>query len=139
MIYDIVKNDVPVKQIFVNADDIKEALLQKRNVDEPVKLQKKQPVKQDIVEVDLHAAELLDSTAGMSNSEILNYQLGKFREAMEQYKGRRGQKIVFIHGKGDGVLRKAVIDELKHKYKTCTYQDASFREYGFGATMVTVR
>ena len=44
----------------------------------------------------------------MSNSEILNYQLGKFREAMEQYKGRRGQKIVFIHGKGDGVLRKAV-------------------------------
>ena len=58
---------------------------------------------------------------------------------MEQYKGRRGQKIVFIHGKGDGVLRKAVIDELKHKYKTCTYQDASFREYGFGATMVTVR
>lgn len=139
LIYDIVKNDVPVKQIFVNADDIKEALLQKRNVDEPVKLQKKQPVKQDIVEVDLHAAELLDSTAGMSNSEILNYQLGKFREAMEQYKGRRGQKIVFIHGKGDGVLRKAVIDELKHKYKTCTYQDASFREYGFGATMVTVR
>lgn len=139
LIYDIVRNDVPVKQVFVSADDIKEALLQKRAVDEPAPQPKKQPVRQEIVEVDLHAAELLDSTAGMSNAEILNYQLDKFREVMEQYKGRRGQKIVFIHGKGDGVLRKAVIDELKYKYKTCTYQDASFREYGFGATMVTVR
>ncbi len=139
LIYDIIRNDAPVKQVFVSADDIKEALLQKRVADEPAHVQKKQPVKQEIVEIDLHAAELLDSTAGMSNGEILNYQLDKFREVMEQYKTRKGQKIVFIHGKGDGVLRKAVIDELKRKYRTCTYQDASFREYGFGATMVTVR
>ncbi|MEG1546116.1 MAG: Smr/MutS family protein, partial [Bacteroides sp.] len=51
----------------------------------------------------------------------------------------RGQKIVFIHGKGDGVLRKAVLDELKYKYPTCQSQDASFKEYGFGATMVTIK
>lgn len=51
---------------------------------------------------------------------------------------RHGQKIVFIHGKGEGVLRKAVLDELKRKYKNCEAQDASFREYGFGATLVTV-
>ncbi|MGL5730488.1 MAG: DUF2027 domain-containing protein, partial [Bacteroidales bacterium] len=41
--------------------------------------------------------------------------------------------------KGEGVLRKSILDELKRKYKTCTWQDASFREYGFGATMVIVR
>lgn len=138
LLYDIVRADRPVRQVFVNAEDIKEALLQKRSVDEPVRVQKKQPVKQEIVEVDLHASELLETTAGMGNGEILNYQLDKFREVMEQYKGKRGQKIVFIHGKGDGVLRKAVIDELKHKYKQCMYQDASFREYGYGATLVTV-
>ena len=28
----------------------------------------------------LHIGELLDDTRGMSNSEILNYQLDKFRE-----------------------------------------------------------
>lgn len=139
LIYDIVRADRPVKQVFVNAEDIKEALLQKRSSEEQNTLQKKQPVKQEIVEVDLHASELLDTTAGMGNAEILNYQLDKFREVMEQYKGKRGQKIVFIHGKGDGVLRKAVIDELKHKYKQCMYQDASFREYGYGATLVTIR
>lgn len=53
----------------------------------------------------------------MSNSEILNYQLDKFREVMEQYKKKREQRIVFIHGKGDGVLRKALLDELKRKYR----------------------
>ena len=92
-----------------------------------------------IVEIDLHINELLDDTRGMSNAEMLNYQLDKFREVMEQYKKKREQKIVFIHGKGDGVLRKALIDELKRKYSTCRYQDASFQEYGFGATLVTIR
>ena len=80
---------------------------------------------------------MLDDTQGMGNAEILNYQLDKFREVMETYKNKREQKIVFIHGKGDGVLRKAVIDELKRKYNN--YQDASFQEYGFGATMVTIK
>lgn len=43
---------------------------------------------------------LLDTTAGMSNSEILNYQLDVFRKTLEECKNKKGQKIVFIHGKG---------------------------------------
>ena len=43
-----------------------------------------------------------------------------------------------IHGNGDGVLRKAILTELKYSYKTCRHQDASFQQYGFGATMVTI-
>ena len=75
----------------------------------------------------------------MSNTDMLNYQLDKFREVMDQYATRKGQKIVFIHGKGYGVLRKAIERELRTHYKQHDYQDASFREYGFGATMVTIR
>lgn len=139
LIYDIVKNDVPVKQVFVSADDIKDALLQ-RKVPEPqvAKQPQQKKVKNDIMEVDLHAHELLDTTAGMSNSEILNYQLDVFRKTLEECKNKKGQKIVFIHGKGDGVLRKAILQELKYKYKNYESQDASFREYGFGATMVII-
>ena len=48
------------------------------------------------------------------------------------------RRIVFIHGKGEGVLRNALIKELRTHYKQCRYQDASFREYGYGATMVTI-
>ena len=99
LIYDIVKDDMPARQTFLNADDIKDALL---------------------------------ATAGMSNGEILNYQLDVFRKTLEEYKSKKGQKIVFIHGKGDGVLRKAILQELKYKYKNYQSQDASFREYGFG-------
>ena len=91
-----------------------------------------------IVEVDLHINELLDSVSGMSPGEMKDYQLNVFRKVMEAHKAEKGRKIVFIHGKGDGILRNSIISELKSKYKNCTYQDASFREYGFGATMVIV-
>lgn len=91
-----------------------------------------------IFEVDLHASALLDTTIGMGNFDILNYQLDKFNEAMRYVIKKRGQKIVFIHGKGDGVLRKAILNELKNKYSNCKWQDASFKEYGFGATMVVI-
>lgn len=140
LIYDLVRDDVPARQVFVTAQEVQEALLTKKDADRP-KSQPlvKHPVKNETLEVDLHAAELLETTAGMSNAEILEYQLGKFRETMDSYLNKKGQKIVFIHGKGDGVLRKAVLDELKRKYKSCTWQDASFREYGFGATMVIIR
>ncbi len=140
LMYDVVKNDVPVRQVYVSAEEIQTALLQKHDGGKP----KSQPIVKPatgnaVVEIDLHIDELLDDTKGMGNSEMLNYQLDKFREVMEQYKSKREQKIVFIHGKGDGVLRKALIDELKRKYGTCRYQDASFQEYGFGATLVTIR
>jgi dsDNA-specific endonuclease/ATPase MutS2 len=92
----------------------------------------------DVVEVDLHVNEILESTAGMSAKDILDYQLKVFSDTMEKYKNDKGRRIVFIHGKGEGVLRNALLQELKSKYRRCTYQDASFREYGFGATMVKI-
>ena len=59
-------------------------------------------------------------------------------EAMKAVLRKKGQRIVFIHGKGDGVLRKAILTELKTKYPACKWQDASFKEYGYGATMITM-
>lgn len=139
--YDVVKNDAPAKQVYVSAEDLQDALMQKKTADvrPSFRLSSKRGGKNEIIEVDLHIGELLDDTRGMSNSEILNYQLDKFREVMEQYKNKREQRIVFIHGKGDGVLRKALLDEMKRKYTACKTQDASFQEYGFGATMVTIK
>lgn len=144
LVYDIVRNDLPAKQVYVSAEELQEALIQKKMVDSnPVSPMPQTLIKRGgrngIIEIDLHIGELLDDTRGMSNSEILNYQLDKFREVMEQYKNKREQRIVFIHGKGDGVLRKALLDELKRKYPNYRHQDASFQEYGFGATMVTVK
>ena len=58
---------------------------------------------------------------------------------MNANKKKLGQKIVFIHGKGEGVLRHALVNELRYRYKNYRYQDASFQEYGYGATQVTIR
>ncbi|MDD3908240.1 MAG: Smr/MutS family protein, partial [Bacteroidales bacterium] len=69
---------------------------------------------------------------------MLKYQMDTFRKVMDEHRSKKAFKIVFIHGKGDGVLRSAILNELKTKYKSCKWQDASFREYGFGATMVTI-
>lgn len=92
-----------------------------------------------LVEVDLHIDALVDTTAGMENKDMLQLQLDTVRKTMQEHSRRKGQKIVFIHGKGDGVLRKSVRDLLKKGYAKCDIQDASFQEYGFGATLVTVK
>lgn len=73
LIYDIVKDDVPTKQVYVSAEELQSALLKKTVVDKP----KSQPIvkrggQSGIIEIDLHIGELLDDTHGMSNSEILN-------------------------------------------------------------------
>ena len=141
LMYDVVKNDFPTKQVYVSAEDLQDALMKKKTVEHlsAPRTIVKRGGKNEIIEVDLHIGELLDDTHGMSNREMLNYQLDKFREVMGQYKNKREQRIVFIHGKGDGVLRKALLDEMKRKYSACKTQDASFQEYGFGATMVTIK
>lgn len=141
LIVDLVKNDVPVRPLVVNPDDLARAMNEKKAavaVNKPHESKPKQR-RADIIEVDLHIGELLDTTVGMSNGDMLEVQLDTFRRILSENRHNKGQRIVFIHGKGEGVLRRAIIDELRSKYKDYTsYQDASFREYGFGATMVTI-
>ena len=111
----------------------------KRQDDRPQKARIEKPRKETVTEADLHINQLIDTTAGMTNADILEYQLNKFNEVMNEHIRHKNHKIVFIHGKGDGVLRNAILKELKKNYSKCSYQDASFREYGYGATMVTIK
>jgi hypothetical protein len=125
------------KMADISPEDIKQAMFQKEESGRSRII--KRPQVAEVIEVDLHINELLDSTAGLSNAAMLQCQLDKFHEVLEENKNRKGQKIVFIHGKGEGVLRKEIEKLLKTRYKTFYFQDASFREYGFGATMVTIK
>lgn len=89
--------------------------------------------------VDLHISELVDNTRGLSNADMLNLQIDRFRDVMRKNLRNVGRRIIFIHGKGEGVLRQALMKELSHMFKGHDVQDASFREYGYGATQVTIR
>lgn len=88
--------------------------------------------------IDLHIHELVDSTAGLQPADMLAHQLDVFDKKMKEFAPRHGKKVIFIHGKGDGVLRRAILDRLRRYYPKCEVQDASFLEYGFGATQVTI-
>ena len=127
---------------MIDSSEIERAMKEKKQADKPqrrpVEKHHHKPKGGEIIEVDLHINSLLDSTAGMSNSDMLGVQMDEFRRVMKDNAMRKGQKIVFIHGKGEGVLRKAIVDELHRKHKQCEVQDASFREYGFGATLVII-
>jgi hypothetical protein len=95
--------------------------------------------KSDLVEIDLHIQQLLDDTRGLSNADMLKLQLDTFRKEMDNAIATGVKKIVFIHGVGDGVLKNELRRELQRKYPRYPFQDASFREYGFGATMAVLR
>lgn len=90
--------------------------------------------------VDLHLTEIIDDERGMSPKDMLDYQMKVFREKMNEYiKNPNVKKVVFIHGKGNGTLKLEIIRTLKYDYKRYEYQDASFEEYGGGATLVYVK
>jgi len=93
----------------------------------------------DLVEIDLHIHELLEDTRGLSNHEMLDVQLGRFRNELETAIANGTRKIVFIHGVGNGTLKLELRKELSTKYKKYYFQDASFKEYGYGATMVILK
>lgn len=100
---------------------------------------KKEAKQEDILEVDLHINALCDNSARMERSEMLQYQLRVFERVMRENIHNRGKKIVFIHGRGEGILKAAISSSLSKHYPTCEYYDASFAQYGFGATMVIIR
>ncbi len=139
---DIVRNDAPQHRAEIDYAALERSMKQKAGADRraaaPMRKQAPQRHPGEIV-VDLHIAELVDTTAGMSTADMLNLQIDKFRQVMDSNLKHHGQKIVFIHGKGEGVLRKAILKELAYRYKEHQAQDASFREYGFGATQVTIK
>lgn len=140
LVLPVVVNDVPERELLVSLTELQDKMNEKIRADrhKPAPAVKKKTVS-ELVEIDLHSNAILDTTAGMNNTDILNYQLDIFRDTLKEYSGQKGKKIVFIHGKGDGVLRSAIEKELKSKYKSYPFQDASFREYGYGATMVTIK
>ncbi|MDE6528025.1 MAG: DUF2027 domain-containing protein, partial [Muribaculaceae bacterium] len=97
---DIVKNDIPQRAMTFDSSRLEDAMRQKRAADRRTvsrPVQKKHPKDGPMV-VDLHIGELVDSTHGMSNADILNYQVDAFRKVMDENLRNHGKKIVFIHG-----------------------------------------
>ncbi|MDO6820954.1 Smr/MutS family protein [Zobellia sp. 1_MG-2023] len=89
------------------------------------------------MEVDLHIHQLTRSSKGMSNHEMLNLQLDTARRQLEFAMRKRIQKVVFIHGVGEGVLKEELY-YLFRRYDNVKYYDADYQKYGLGATEIYI-
>lgn len=87
------------------------------------------------MQVDLHIEQLVRKVKGLNNFEILNIQMEEARRQMEFAISKRIQKVVFIHGVGEGVLR-AELESLFGRYDNLKFYDADYQKYGRGATEV---
>jgi hypothetical protein len=88
--------------------------------------------------VDLHASAFLFSTRGMKEHEILMEQMNELRSSFEKAKRERQRQLVIIHGVGSGRLRSEV-ERYLNRQQGIEFYDASYREFGQGATEVRFR
>ena len=86
--------------------------------------------------IDLHIDNLIDSYNGMSNSAILKIQMTHFKIFLNKSIDKKQRKIVVIHGVGEGVLRHEIRKELDIYYPYFEYYDASYEQFGYGATEI---
>ena len=143
------------QQVWVETDDgflrgpmrTDEVLLQSKPIDfpvnEPMSKETAKPTqrqsKGDAV-IDLHINALPTKGIGMDNVAKHKYQLQYFRLQMQQNIRYRGKRLVFIHGKGDGVLKNEVRQILKREYAgKVEFHDADFSKYEEGATLVIIK
>lgn len=89
------------------------------------------------MEVDLHIHQLVESTKGLNNFDMLNIQLETAKRQLEFAMQKRIQKVVFIHGVGEGILKEE-LHWLFRKYENVKYYDADYQKYGLGATEVYI-
>jgi hypothetical protein len=95
--------------------------------------------KDEIREIDLHIHELIEDEYTVSKEEMLTIQIQAFEAALHQAIKDNINKLVCIHGVGNGVLKTKIQSILDTDYPHLFYQDASFQKYKFGATVIYFR
>lgn len=89
------------------------------------------------MEVDLHIHQLVPKSKGMSNYDMLTIQMDTAKRQLDFAIQKKIQRVVFIHGIGEGVLR-TELEFLFKKYSNVQINDADLQKYGRGATEVYI-
>lgn len=117
--------------VTIDAQKLKESLFksadEKRTVAAPEK------------EIDLHIEKLRDDYHFLEPDEILQIQLNHFQSALDAAVVHHFDKIVFIHGTGNGTLRNKIHKLISKNPHIKTYMDARKEKFGYGATEVVFK
>ena len=90
-------------------------------------------------EIDLHIEKLTDQYLAMSNTAMLTMQLTTFQNNLDNAFATGMDEIVFIHGVGNGVLKKEIHKILSNTKTIKFFQDAQKEKFGYGATLVRLK
>lgn len=114
-------------------------IISEKNHKKPGKSKRIKPKERNLppMEVDLHINQLVPKTRGLNNYEMLTIQLDTAKRQLDFAISKRIQKVVFIHGVGEGVLR-TELEFLFNRYDNVKFYDADYKKYGRGATEVYI-
>jgi hypothetical protein len=137
--------DVPLlfeKQNEVKKEEIVKKLQEKGDVSviketKPVSFFEKHIINNKEAEVNLHIEELVDDETNLTPNDMLSIQLDYFKKCLNEAIERHLDKIIFIHGVGQGTLKKEIIKEIT-RYSFLAYFPASMQKYGVGATEIYI-
>lgn len=87
-------------------------------------------------EIDLHIENLVSSTQGMSNADIVITQLSALQTHLRMVINARQERLMIIHGLGTGKLKDEVHQLLSETPEVKSYTNEWLAGYGFGATEV---
>ena len=132
-----IKSDATMKSSLFGNTNVNAVISEKETPKRKQQTTKSKERYEPTMEVDLHINQLVKSSKGMTNYDMLTLQLDTARRQLEFAMAKRLQKIVFIHGVGEGVL-KVELEYLFARYNNIKFYDANYQKYGVGATEVYI-
>jgi len=133
----IINEELLASDIFTK--NIASILSEKQQDKKPGKSKKTKPKERSSPEmvVDLHIDKLTSAHKRMDNYDMLNLQIDTAKRQLDFAITKKLQKMVFIHGIGEGVL-KAELETLFNRYDNIKFYEADSRNFGQGATEVYI-
>lgn len=117
--------------VTIDAQKLKESFFkspaEKKTIEAPAK------------EIDLHIEKLRDDHHFLEADEILQIQLNYFQNALDAAVVHHYDRMIFIHGSGNGTLRDKIHKLISKNPHIKTYMDARKEKFGYGATEVVFK
>ncbi|WP_400191376.1 Smr/MutS family protein [Hymenobacter sp. B81] len=129
----------------ISASQLRDQLAEKLRGDarSVVPAPKQEPVKAIVApphEVDLHLEALRPEGAeGLTNTAMLEMQVAAFEDALSRALATGMHEIIFIHGAGNGTLRKELHKRLSRNRDIKFFEEARKEKFGYGATLVRLK
>jgi dsDNA-specific endonuclease/ATPase MutS2 len=101
--------------------------------------EEKPAIEKPATEIDLHIEKLRNDYQFINSAEILNIQLAHFHKILDAAIVHQLPEITFIHGTGNGTLRREIHKILSKHQKIQTFMDARKEKFGYGATRIILK